>query len=103
MKYLLTIGHLRMVLQDDRGLAGLLRLLSEARLVSHDRRYEDKGIELTGERCPVQAEALPGFQFVKRAPLDPEVLPPLRALPPAPRRVSWRGRLHDGTRKELPA
>ena len=82
MKYLLTIGHMRVILQNDHGLATLLKSLSSARIVDRDLRYCNEGIRLTGEICQVTAEALPNYEFVKRPaeePLAPEVMRPIRA------------------------
>ena len=83
MKYLLHIGYMRVILQSDLGLATILKALSTARVVERDRRCEGHGFELTGEVCPVTAEALPGYAFVKRSTvLEPEVLPPIRTTLP---------------------
>jgi len=89
MLVLLTIGYHRLVLPNEKGLATILKAMSEARMVEDDERYKHGRITLKQEDFEVKVEILPGYKFAPRksTAIDPdEVLPPSRSFPALPAR-----------------
>jgi hypothetical protein len=76
---LVKIGHMRLILPNERGVQTLLTVLSKGQVVEDDQRYMGGPIMMSNKRLDVTIEPLPGFAFKKRREvLDPEVLPPDR-------------------------
>lgn len=89
MIVLVKIGHMRLILPNERGVQTLLTVLSKGQVVEDDQRYMGGGIKMSNSPLEVNIEPLPGFAFTKRREvLDPEVIRPARAQIAGPRPIA---------------
>jgi hypothetical protein len=78
----ISIGYYDYVLPNETGVATIMKALSKAIRISHDRRFEKQGFDLDPDPVKVSFEYLPGYKLTSRkqsAAIEPdEVLPPVR-------------------------
>jgi hypothetical protein len=86
---LVKIGHMRLILPNERGVQTLLTVLSKGQVVEDDQRYMGGPIKMSQSRLEVNIEPLPGYAYTKRREvLDPEVIRPDRKQIAGPRPIA---------------
>ena len=86
MIVLVKIGHMRLILPNERGVQTLLTVLSKGQVVEDDQRYMGGPIKMSKSRLEVNIELLPGYAYTERREvLDPEVMRPERKQIAEPR------------------
>jgi hypothetical protein len=94
----ISIGFDDFILPNETGVATIMKALSKAIRIQHDKRYVKQGFDLDIEPVKVSFEYLPGYKLTSRKQSQSAAIEPDEILPPV------RGRIAASSRdRQLPA
>jgi hypothetical protein len=101
----ITIGYYDYMLPNETGVATIMKALSKAIRIQHDRRFQNQGFDLDIEPVKVSFEYLPGYKLTSRKHSQSAAIEPDEILPPVRGRIAATSRdrqINDSTRKQIP-